>query len=124
MKESNNLNQNDNQSAFETILTKYSNLLIEVDQLRKDNKNLEAKLSSYKSVPIDKELTTESQSISDLTLGKLKQELSQIKSSVNKMVDSNKEAPQNPAKRKRKSSKKSIWKRLKSAIDKQLKKSY
>ena len=119
MKESNNLNQNDNQSAFETILTKYSNLLIEVDQLRKDNKNLEAKLSSYKSVPIDKELTTESQSISDLTLGELKQELSQIKSSVNKMVDSNKEAPQNPAKRKRKSSKKS-----KSAIDKQLKKSY
>ena len=123
MKESNNLNQNDNQSAFETILTKYSNLLIEVDQLRKDNKNLEAKLSSYKSVPIDKELTTESQSISDLTLGELKQELSQIKSSVNKMVDSNKEAPQNPAKRKRKSSTKSIWKRLKSAIDKQLKKS-
>ena len=37
MSEINKTNQNDNQSAFDSILNKYTDLLLEVDKLRNEN---------------------------------------------------------------------------------------
>ena len=45
MPEVNNTNQNDNVSAFDSILNKYSALLIEIDKLKDENANTKAESS-------------------------------------------------------------------------------
>jgi hypothetical protein len=113
MPESNNENQNDNLSAFDAILKKYSDLLIELEQLRSENKTLKQSLSSSKLVLTDKERTLEPSFLPDTVIAEMKQDLSQIKLAVNTMSRSPKE---NSPKRKRKPSKKSKWQKFKSTI--------
>jgi len=116
MPESNNQNQNDNLSAFDAILKKYSDLLIELEQLRSDNKTLKKTLSSSTLSLPDKGRPLEPYFLPDAVIAEIKQDLTQIKLSVNAMVNSQKEHTPNSQKRKRKSSKKSKWQQFKKTI--------
>ena len=118
MSEPNSRDQNDNLSAFDSILTKYSNLLIEVEKLRKENTNIDSGLNSQRSDYVTKDSLAELVLTINSGLKEIKQELSQLKSSIDELDKNENNTPVNSPKRKRKPSKRSLWKRFKSAIRK------
>ncbi len=118
MPPSNAPNQEANLSAFDSILTKYSNLLIEVEKLREENQNIDSGLNNPESNYVTKDSLAELVATVNSALNQIKQELSQLKSSIDKLDKNEKDTPANSQKRKRKSSKRSFWKRFKSTIRK------
>ena len=118
MPESNNPDQTDNLSAFDSILTKYSNLLVEVEQLKKEKENIDKGLNLQLSDHGTKDSLEELVSAVHSALNEIKQELSQLKSSIDELDKNENDTPVNSPKRKRKSSKRSLWKRFKSVIGK------
>ena len=78
MPEVTNTNQNDNMSAFDSILNKYSALLIEVDKLKDENANIQAESSQKINVDFTQETAEQFFSKIDSALNDIKKEISQI----------------------------------------------
>ena len=78
MPEVTNTNQNDNVSAFDSILNKYSALLIEVDKLKDENANIKAESSQKINVDLTKVTAEQFFSKIDSALNEIKKEISQI----------------------------------------------
>ena len=114
MSEINKTNQNDNQSAFDSILNKYTDLLLEVDKLRNENANIHNSQSGTNNDALKKESVEQFSSNIYVILNQIKSEISQI----NKLLSESNEPKSStkPRKRKKKSSSKSLMERIKASI--------
>ncbi len=114
MSEINKTNQNDNQSAFDSILNKYTDLLLEVDKLRNENANIHNSQSGTNNDELKKESVEQFSSSIYVILNQIKSEISQI----NKLLSESNEPKSStkPRKRKKKSSSKSLMERIKASI--------
>lgn len=116
MSESNNINQNDNVSAFDSILNKYSNLLIEVDKLREENKDIKSKLAAKADEDLVAKTPNDLPANIYPALDEIKKEISLINQLISENINNEKLPPEKPRKRKKKSSRSSFFKRFKSSI--------
>mgnify|MGYP001349503834 CR=1 FL=1 len=116
MSESTNINQNDNVSAFDSILNKYSNLLIEVEKLRKENENIKSRLAAKGDEDLGDKTPDNLSAKIYPTLNEIKKEISLVNQLISKSNKNEKEPPKTPRKRKKKSSKKSLFKKFTSSI--------
>ena len=116
MPEVNNTNQNDNVSAFDSILNKYSALLIEVDKLKDENANIKAESSQKINVDLTKVTAEQFFSKIDSALNEIKKEISQINIVLSEINKKEKDLSEKPRRRKKKSTSKSFFKKFKSSI--------
>ena len=116
MPEVNNTNQNDNVSAFDSILNKYSALLIEVDKLKDENANIKAESSQKINVDLTKVTAEQFFSKIDSALNEIKKEISQINIVLSETNKNEKDLSEKPSRRKKKSHNKSFFKKFKSSI--------
>lgn len=116
MPEVTNTNQNDNMSAFDSILNKYSALLIEVDKLKDENANIQAESSQKINVDFTQETAEQFFSKIDSALNDIKKEISQINIVLSETNKNEKDLSEKPRRRKKKSPNKSFFKKFKSSI--------
>ena len=116
MPEVNNTNQNDNVSAFDSILNKYSALLIEVDKLKDENANIKAESSQKINVDLTKVTAEQFFSKIDSDLNEIKKEISQINILLSEFNKKEKDLSEKPRRRKKKSTSRSFFKKFKSSI--------
>jgi len=116
MPEVNNANQNDNVSAFDSILNKYSALLIKVDKLKDENANIKAESSQKINVDLTKVTAEQFFSKIDSALNEIKKEISQINIVLSEVNKKEKDLSEKPRRRKKKSTSTSFFKKFKSSI--------
>ena len=90
MSEPNNINKNDNISAFDSVLNKYSNLLIEVARLKKENENIKAKLSDKDNENVGEQTTNDLSVNIYPALDEIKKEISLVNQLISKSINNEK----------------------------------
>ena len=116
MSESNNINQNENVSAFDSILNKYSNLLIEVEKLRKENESIKSRLATKGNEDLGEKTPDNLSATIYPTLNEIKKEIRLVNQLISESNKNEKEPYTAPRKRKKKSSKKSLFEKFTSSI--------
>ena len=116
MPEVTNTNQNDNMSAFDSILNKYSALLVEVDKLKDENANIQAESSQKINVDFTQETAEQFFSKIDSALNDIKKEISQINIVLSEINKNENDLSEKPRRRKKKSTSESFFKKFKSSI--------